>query len=199
MSEPARLVVEPLETDLDANAARRLTDQIRMVTEAMWQSVVKAWEGRVWLALGYGSWDEYCSQEFGTSRIALPREERDGVVMSLHTMGMSTRAIASATGVSKGSVSASISRAGTHGTDEAGGEVGVSGAQNWAADTPTPQARAAGEDGKQYPSRRASKADVFARQARVAVLKRQGLTQVQMAQSLGVAQATISEDGTVPA
>jgi transposase-like protein len=53
---------------------------------------------RSWSALGYESWDDYCTREFGTSRLRLPREERSEVVSSLRESGLSIRAIASATG-----------------------------------------------------------------------------------------------------
>lgn len=49
-------------------------------------------------ALGYTSWDDYCTREFGTTRLRLPREERTEVVASLRESGLSLRAIAAATG-----------------------------------------------------------------------------------------------------
>lgn len=45
----------------------------------------------------YQSWDDYCTREFGTTRLRLPREERAEVVASLRESGLSIRAIASAT------------------------------------------------------------------------------------------------------
>lgn len=83
-----------------AGEARALTDQIKVAVEGTWQLVQRAYQCRAWEALGYSSWDDYCTREFGTSRLRLPREERQEVVQSLREIGMSTRAIAAATGVS---------------------------------------------------------------------------------------------------
>lgn len=46
----------------------------------------------------------YCTREFGTSRLRLPREDRAEVVASLRESGLSTRAIAAATGLSQPTV-----------------------------------------------------------------------------------------------
>lgn len=59
---------------------------------------------RAWSVLGYGSWDEYCTREFGTARLQLPREDRREVVASLRDSGLSTRAIASAVGIDQKTV-----------------------------------------------------------------------------------------------
>lgn len=116
---------------LSADEARRLTDQIKVGIEAVWQLIEQAWQGRVWIALGYSSWDDYCTREFGTSRIKLPREERHEVVASMRELGMSTRAIASATGTSDGTVRNALK----------------AGAQNYAPADPAP---VTGTDGKTY-------------------------------------------------
>ena len=83
---------------LDSVAARSLTDQIKVAIEGTWQLVKVAYEGRAWVTLGYESWDDYCTREFGTARIRLPREERSEVVASLRESGLSLRAIAAVTG-----------------------------------------------------------------------------------------------------
>lgn len=87
--------------ELSANQARELTDRIKTGMEVMWELIKEAYQSRAWSALGYSSWDDYCGREFGSSRIKLPREERQEVVSSMREIGMSTRAIASATGVSR--------------------------------------------------------------------------------------------------
>lgn len=92
-----------------AGEARALTDQIKVAVEGTWQLVQRAYQCRAWESLGYSSWDDYCTREFGTSRLRLPREERQEVVQSLREIGMSTRAIAAATGASVGTVHAEIS------------------------------------------------------------------------------------------
>lgn len=88
--------------------ARELTDRIKVGVEAVWQLVKDAYVTRAWEALGYDSWDDYCTREFGSSRIRLPREERQEVVSSMREIGMSTRAIAAATGTSRQTVSNSL-------------------------------------------------------------------------------------------
>lgn len=77
--------------------AQELTDTIRRTGEIMWSQMVRAFNGRAWAALGYSSWDDYCSNEFDGARIKMPREERREVVVSLRDAGMSMRAIAAAT------------------------------------------------------------------------------------------------------
>lgn len=78
--------------------ARQLTDRIKVGVDAIWELIKQAYQTRAWAALGYGSWDDYCQREFGTSAIRLPREERQEVVASMREIGMSIRAIGSATG-----------------------------------------------------------------------------------------------------
>jgi hypothetical protein len=76
--------------------ARDLTDRIKVGVEAVWELVKQAYISRAWSVLGYDSWDDYCTREFGNSRLQLPREERSGVIASMREIGMSTRAIAAA-------------------------------------------------------------------------------------------------------
>jgi hypothetical protein len=84
--------------------ARRITDHIKLNTELLWDAIVTAYRGRVWEVLGYASWNEYTTSEFGTTRLRLPREQRAEVVASLRESGLSLRAIESATGISRKTV-----------------------------------------------------------------------------------------------
>ena len=86
------------------DVARHLTDRIKIAVEGTWQLIQEAYLTRAWSALGYASWDEYCTREFGTSRLRLPREERQEVVASLRDSGLSARSIAAATGLDRGTV-----------------------------------------------------------------------------------------------
>ena len=88
----------PVEVEISPASARELTDRIKVGVDAVWDMIKRAYTSRAWSVLGYSSWDDYCTREFGTSRIRLPREERQEVVASMREIGMSTRAIASATG-----------------------------------------------------------------------------------------------------
>lgn len=98
--------------EISHSQARDLTDRIKVGVEAIWELIKQAYQSRAWAALGYNSWDDYCTREFGTSRIRLPREERQEVVASMREIGMSTRAIASATGDSPRTVRRAIDSAG---------------------------------------------------------------------------------------
>lgn len=87
--------------DATAEQARSLTDRIKVAVEGTWHLITEAYTSRAWAALGYTSWDDYCTREFGTSRLRLPREHRSEVVQSLSDSGLSLRAIEAATGISK--------------------------------------------------------------------------------------------------
>ena len=87
--------------DMSEDEARDLTNRIRQSVSVAWAQIAKAYQGRAWLALGYDSWDDYTDAEFDGARLRLPREERTMVVASLRDAGLSTRAIAAATGVSR--------------------------------------------------------------------------------------------------
>ena len=94
---------------ISAQDARNLTDKIKAGTAALWELIKEAYASRAWASLGYASWDDYCTREFGTSRIRLPREERQEVVASMREIGMSVRAIASATGTNRETIRQEVS------------------------------------------------------------------------------------------
>ena len=96
--------------------ARDLTDRIKVGVEAMWELVKQAYISRAWSVLGYDSWDDYCTREFGNSRLQVPRENRSEVIASMREIGMSSRAIVAATGLGKGTVQREL---------EAGGPIGA--------------------------------------------------------------------------
>lgn len=96
----------------DLDRARALTDRIKVAVEGTWLLIQEAYTSRAWSHLGYTSWDAYCTAEFGTSRLQLPREERQEVVASLRESGLSVRAIASATGVGYGTVQREVASSG---------------------------------------------------------------------------------------
>lgn len=100
----APLPVGQAQGGIDASRARQLTDRIKVALEGTWLLIQEAYLSRAWTSLGYESWDDYCTREFGTSRLKLPREERPEVVASMREIGMSVRAIASATNTAIGTV-----------------------------------------------------------------------------------------------
>jgi hypothetical protein len=87
--------------DLSEAEARSLVDSIRVDVADLGDRIATAYVGRAWIALGYPSWDALCEAEFDGARLRIPREQRSGQVQSLAAAGLSTRAIASALGVSK--------------------------------------------------------------------------------------------------
>jgi hypothetical protein len=101
---------------LSGTEARVLTDKIKVAVEGIWHLIEQAYVSRAWAVLGYASWDDYCTREFGTSRLRLPREERQEIVASLRESGLSTRAIASATGLGLGTVARELSAPVPNGT-----------------------------------------------------------------------------------
>jgi len=124
--------VEPLSHE----QARAITDRIRIAVEGTWLLIQEAYTSRAWAVLGYSTWDAYCTKEFGTSRLRLPREERQEVVASLRESGLSTRAIASATGVSQMQVSRDLR---TSGEPNVSPVIGTDG-KTYAAPRPVPAA-----------------------------------------------------------
>lgn len=102
-------VAEPIV--MDAQRARHLTDQIRQGLEITWTLIVDVYSGQAWKALGHSSWGDYCVKEFGNQHLAksLPRGERDELFIELREAGLSTRAIATATGASQSTVNRAIS------------------------------------------------------------------------------------------
>lgn len=90
-------VSSALTADLTKEAARELTDKITRSVVDTFDLVAEAYGRRAWAALGYATWKQYVAAEF--EQIALPKDERQSVIGALRAAGMSTRAIAVATGV----------------------------------------------------------------------------------------------------
>lgn len=88
---------------MDKEEALRLTEKIRLTIEGindrldrLAEYAAKAYAGRIWVPLGYGSWQEYVSRELPQLRLA--RDERRELVVQLAEEGLSTRAIAPVVG-----------------------------------------------------------------------------------------------------
>lgn len=131
-----------------AAQARELTDRIKVAVDGTWELIKQAYLMRAWDALGYTSWDDYCTREFGTSRLRLPREERQEVVISMREIGMSQRAIAAATGNSTRTVNSDLRQVSQSTTPEPHGlSAGTHERQVLQSTTPEPaQPRDLGED-----------------------------------------------------
>lgn len=141
-------------TNLAAVEARAITDRIKATISDAWDLIEQAYATRVWDALGYDSWDHYCLTEFGTTRLRLPRDERREVIVSMREIGMSTRAIASATGLSHMTVARDLAGVTdvTPATPPMKKETVTAPAATETAPEPPPTARSkvTGTDGKTY-------------------------------------------------
>ncbi len=173
---------------LGPDAARAVTEQIRTATVRaldaladVEDSIRTAYAGRAWAALGYESWDAYCAAEFSQTRLWASVDERHARTVALRDAGLSQRAIAAVLGVSQPTVSSDVSRA-------------LSTDQDRSVDSG--DRTVAGLDGRTRPSSRPSSAQVLERQVQVVHLRGEGLTQTQIAEQLGVSQATVSADET---
>lgn len=58
---------------LTEEAARALTDEVKRDAEALWAKLLDLYEGKAHEALGYTSWGDYYTAEFGGSRSAAYR------------------------------------------------------------------------------------------------------------------------------
>lgn len=102
-------------TDLvvDARAAtERLARAVAQIEDA-WENLVAAavaaHDGRVWVALGYGSWSEYWAAEIGEPG-RIPTRVRQAITAKLAEAGLSSRAIAPVIGADQKTVINDLSR-----------------------------------------------------------------------------------------
>lgn len=95
---------------MSKSEAWELTDEIRQGFETIHQNrmeqverLARAYEGRAWEAMGYDSFDEYHTEEFGEDlqHQRLELEERMGMVKVLADSGMAKTKIAEILGVSR--------------------------------------------------------------------------------------------------
>lgn len=107
--------------DSTPTEARERADRLRagIVRYAeMRQDIADAFACRDWLALGYQHWAAYVEAEFGEQLAQLARGERRQAIGDLREQGMSTRQIASATGVDPKTVRNDLSQVGTNSPPE---------------------------------------------------------------------------------
>lgn len=93
-------------TDIATTTARDRAERIRAKAADLLREITEAFENRDHITLGYRTWGEYCRAEFD-GRIALPRVKGDRVELcaALVDAGLSQRAVAEATGLSRNTVS----------------------------------------------------------------------------------------------
>ncbi len=97
-------MIGEVETSEARSRARRIRDHM----EEVWPLVIEAYQKRDWEALGYDSWEAYCREEIGRP-IRLTTSERKQIHSEMADTGMSTRAIATVTGVTQRTVSNDLS------------------------------------------------------------------------------------------
>lgn len=91
-------------SDFTPAAAKKLTEKIKKSAATTYEDIKKAYLGRIWLALDCKSWDEYLDKNYEGIALPLPREKKKEAIQSLAAAGVSTRAIAAATGVNQSTV-----------------------------------------------------------------------------------------------
>ncbi|TQK27891.1 hypothetical protein [Arthrobacter sp. SLBN-53] len=122
-------VVEPTEVlvPLGVQDAERLDKRIRLMAQTTRENFEKvgrlldeAKQGRVHEALGFKSWTAYVADALG-GQLQLSGEARQAMVQVLAGEGMSVRAIATATGVSKSTVDRDLAQVSHGGTPDVAG------------------------------------------------------------------------------
>lgn len=126
--------IEQRSTDLTYEGALALDERIDKWHEQGHKLAIDAYKGRIWLQLGYESWEAYCDTKRHAFAPALDRDARREVVGEMRDAGMSTRAIGSALGVGDATVRRDLD----------------TGAPN---DAPAERAPVVGQDGKTYSPR----------------------------------------------
>ncbi|MCV7300866.1 winged helix-turn-helix transcriptional regulator [Mycobacterium barrassiae] len=120
-------VVEPVEVlvPLDEQAARKLDGRIRRLAKQAGDQLVlvgqlldEAKVGRIHEALGFPSWTAYVADSLGGT-LQLSGAARQAMVELMAGEGMSVRAIATATGVSKSTVDRDLAQLSRDGTVDA--------------------------------------------------------------------------------
>lgn len=102
-TSPADLLPDIDRQDSTRDEAVRRAERLRaglVRYSEMRQDIADAFAGRDWIALGYEAWAAYVEGEFGEQLAQLGRGERQQAVSDLRGQGMSTRQIATATGIS---------------------------------------------------------------------------------------------------
>jgi hypothetical protein len=89
-------------------SARTSVERARTHLEAAAEEVVRQINGRAWIALGYGSWDDMREAEYRGAAVIVPRADRPELLAKLRAEGLSQRQVADTIGVSQGLVSREI-------------------------------------------------------------------------------------------
>jgi hypothetical protein len=104
--------------DMSATSARESVDRARTHLEAAAEEVVRQINGRAWVALGYGSWDEMRIAEYRGAAVIVPRADRPELVARLRAEGLSQKAIGDTLGVSHQAVGRDLRNVQTDNTEQ---------------------------------------------------------------------------------
>ncbi|GFZ85271.1 hypothetical protein [Nesterenkonia alkaliphila] len=124
-----------LTSSYSADEAREVIEEFKADVAALRVKMAAMWRGRIWIALGYNSWQECLDHEFQGIALRPSREEEQQVLMMLRDAGMSTRGIAAATDMDHSTVSRKLASSQPQGVASA---------------TPGQTLDVQGADGKQY-------------------------------------------------
>lgn len=91
------VVEAELVEDFTESEAREHTEKINLAVGIAGDLVIEAWNRRIWTALGYRTWEDYCREEI---RYQLTGESKAVLMVGLRKAGASYRAIGAAAGVS---------------------------------------------------------------------------------------------------
>ena len=169
------------ETAFTEGEAKRLTEEIKVkmlhAAEAQYdlvQTAQRAFDGRVWVALGYErgmkGWIAYCGDNFTADQIRVTGQQRTDLIMGFDPTKISNRGIAALLGISYKTVGRVKDKAGA---------VAVEGKKR-------------GADGK-LRAEAAKSLTREERQAEIVRLHGEGLKQEDIAAQVGVTQSTVSE------
>lgn len=84
--------------------AREFIEEVKGDYGSLRSKLATMWKGRIWLALGYESWQECIDTEFANEPIRPPKELEQETIEELRSLGMSARGIATATDIPKSTV-----------------------------------------------------------------------------------------------
>ena len=115
--------------------ARALTDRLVKNATAAVELFIEAYNGRIWLAYGYESWQQYLDAELGELRPRLPKPQRLEITGRMKAEAkMSQGAIAAALGVDQKTVSNDLKELRGTGDGASESSVGVDGVERASGD-----------------------------------------------------------------
>ncbi|OOK78852.1 hypothetical protein BZL30_1980 [Mycobacterium kansasii] len=126
--------------DLTPDEAEAITSRIRRWANSFpVEDVVRAFRGRIWVALAYDSWAEWCECELGGLKLPVP--QRREIVSELAGAGMSNVAIGDAIGMNEITVRRDLATSTNVDVDEPRTTLGQDGRERSYPQPETPRAR----------------------------------------------------------